>query len=64
MQLGQNEWSIDGSPNLGNAGIAFTPFTDQISEFKIETTNFDASVLTRPAKRSRPITVPRYYSAA
>jgi len=43
LQLGQNEWSIDGSPNLGSGGIAFTPFTDQISEFKIETTNFDAS---------------------
>ena len=43
MSLGQNEWSIDGSPNLGSGGIAFTPFTDQISEFKIETTNFDAS---------------------
>ena len=43
LSLGQNEWSIDGSPNLGNGGIAFTPFTDQISEFKIETTNFDAS---------------------
>jgi len=43
LQLGQNEWTIDGSPNLGSGGIAFTPFTDQISEFKIETTNFDAS---------------------
>ncbi|HEY2016946.1 MAG TPA: carboxypeptidase-like regulatory domain-containing protein, partial [Bryobacteraceae bacterium] len=43
LSLGQNEWTIDGSPNTGSAGIAFTPFTDQISEFKIETTNFDAS---------------------
>jgi hypothetical protein len=43
LALGQNEWSIDGSPNNGNGSIAFTPFTDQISEFKIETTNFDAS---------------------
>jgi hypothetical protein len=43
LGIGQNEWSIDGSPNLGSGGIAFTPFTDQISEFKIETTNFDAS---------------------
>ena len=43
LSLGQNEWSIDGAPNLGSAGIAFTPFTDQIAEFKIDTTNFDAS---------------------
>lgn len=43
LALGQNEWTIDGSPNNGNGSIAFTPFTDQISEFKIETTNFDAS---------------------
>ena len=43
LSIGQNEWTIDGSPNLGNGTIAFTPFTDQISEFKIETTNFDAS---------------------
>src|SRR5947207_8736303 len=44
LGLGQNEWSIDGAPNLGSGGIAFTPFTDQISEYKIETTSFDASV--------------------
>ncbi|HYW48621.1 MAG TPA: carboxypeptidase-like regulatory domain-containing protein [Bryobacteraceae bacterium] len=44
LNLGQNEWSIDGAPNLGSAGIAFTPFTDQIAEYKIDTTSFDASV--------------------
>ena len=44
LSLGQNEWSIDGAPNLGSGGIAFTPFTDQIAEYKIETTSFDASV--------------------
>ena len=44
LNLGQNEWSIDGAPNLGSGGIAFTPFTDQIAEFKIDTTSFDASV--------------------
>ena len=43
LQLGQNEWSIDGAPNLGSGGIQFTPFTDQIAEFKIDTTSFDAS---------------------
>ena len=44
LSLGQNEWTIDGAPNLGSGGIAFTPFTDQIAEFKIDTTSFDASV--------------------
>src|SRR3954451_6066332 len=44
LGLGQNEWSIDGAPNLGSSGIAFTPFTDQIAEYKIETTSFDAAV--------------------
>ncbi len=44
LGLGQNEWSIDGAPNLGSGGVAFTPFTDQIAEFKIDTTSFDASV--------------------
>ena len=44
LSLGQNEWSIDGAPNLGSGGIAFMPFTDQIAEFKIDTTSFDASV--------------------
>jgi hypothetical protein len=44
LSLGQNEWSIDGAPNLGSGGIAFTPFTDQIAEYKIETTSFDASL--------------------
>src|SRR5690348_9859279 len=44
LSLGQNEWSIDGAPNLGSGGIAFTPFTDQIAEYKIDTTSFDASV--------------------
>ena len=44
LNLGQNEWSIDGAPNLGSGSIAYTPFTDQIAEFKIDTTSFDASV--------------------
>jgi hypothetical protein len=44
LSLGQNEWSIDGAPNLGSGGVAFTPFTDQIAEYKIDTTSFDASV--------------------
>jgi hypothetical protein len=44
LSLGQNEWSIDGAPNTGSGGVAFTPFTDQIAEYKIDTTSFDASV--------------------
>ena len=44
LSLGQNEWSIDGAPNLGSGSIAFMPFTDQIAEYKIDTTSFDASV--------------------
>jgi hypothetical protein len=44
LGLGQNEWSIDGAPNLGSGGIQYTPFTDQIAEYKIDTTSFDASV--------------------
>jgi hypothetical protein len=44
LSLGQKEWSIDGGPNLGSGGIAFTPYTDQITDFKIEPTGFDASL--------------------
>jgi hypothetical protein len=44
LSLGQNEWSIDGAPNLGSGGVAFMPFTDQIAEFKVDTTTFDASI--------------------
>lgn len=44
LNLGQNEWTIDGAPNLGSGGSAFMPFTDQISEFKVDTTSFDAAV--------------------
>jgi hypothetical protein len=44
LALGQNEWSIDGAPNLGSGGVGFMPFTDQIAEFKIDTTSFDATV--------------------
>ena len=41
---GGNEWTIDGAPNSGSGrNIAFTPYTDMISEFRVETANFDAS---------------------
>jgi len=40
-----NELLIDGVPNVGvNRRIAFMPHTDSLQEFKVETSNFDASV--------------------
>ncbi len=42
---GRNEWSIDGTPNQGvSRRIAYLPYNDTIQEFKVETSNFDASV--------------------
>jgi hypothetical protein len=38
-----NEWSLDGAPNQGRAGRnAYMPYTDAISEVKVETSPFDA----------------------
>jgi hypothetical protein len=40
-----NELLIDGVPNVGvNRRIAFMPHTDALQEFRVETSNFDASV--------------------
>src|SRR5258708_31757410 len=44
LSLGQNEWSIDGAPNLGSGGVAVAPFTDPIAEYKIYTTSFAPSL--------------------
>jgi hypothetical protein len=42
--VGGNEWTIDGQPNQGSGrNTAFTPNTDMVEEFKVETSNFDAS---------------------
>jgi len=42
---GRNEWTIDGTPNQGvSRRIAYLPYNDTIQEFKVETSNFDASV--------------------
>lgn len=42
--VGQNEYSIDGAPVTGtNRRVGFVPPSDAIEEFKLETTNFDAS---------------------
>jgi hypothetical protein len=42
---GGNEFAIDGAPNLSNArGVGFSPPSDAISQFKVETNAFDARV--------------------
>jgi Carboxypeptidase regulatory-like domain/TonB dependent receptor-like, beta-barrel len=40
---GGNEFSIDGAPNLSNArGVGFSPPSDAIAQFKVQTNAFDA----------------------
>jgi hypothetical protein len=40
---GGNEFKIDGAPNMSNAkGVGFSPPSDAISEFKVQTSAFDA----------------------
>ena len=40
---GANEFTIDGSPNMSNArGVGFSPPSDAISQFKVQTNAFDA----------------------
>ncbi|HEY1305534.1 MAG TPA: carboxypeptidase-like regulatory domain-containing protein [Vicinamibacterales bacterium] len=40
---GGNEFTIDGSPNMSNArGVGFSPPSDAISQFKVQTSAFDA----------------------
>ena len=42
--VGQNEYTIDGMTVTGSGRrVGFTPPADSISEFKLETSNFDAS---------------------
>jgi hypothetical protein len=41
---GGNEFSLDGSPNMGNGRrVAFVPPAGAVQEFKVETASFDAS---------------------
>ncbi len=41
---GGNEFSIDGAPNVSNArGVGFSPPSDAIAQFKVQTNAFDAS---------------------
>jgi hypothetical protein len=43
--VGGNDWSIDGVPNIGaNYSAAYLPYSTTIQEFKVESTNFDASI--------------------
>ena len=42
--VGQNEYTIDGAPNTGSSRrVAFIAPTDAVGEFRLETSNFDAS---------------------
>ena len=42
--VGQNEYTIDGSPVTGtDRRVGFVPPSDSVEEFKLETTTFDAS---------------------
>jgi hypothetical protein len=41
--LGGNEFLIDGAPNMSNArGVGFSPPSDAISQFKVQTNAYDA----------------------
>ena len=43
--IGGNAWTLDGSPNQGpGRRTAYLPYTDAVSEFKVETNNFDAGI--------------------
>ncbi len=43
--VGGNDWSIDGVPNIGNGySAAYLPYSTTIQEYKVETANFDASI--------------------
>jgi len=42
--VGGNDFSIDGVPNNSGRGAAYIPHTEAISEFKMETSGFDASL--------------------
>jgi len=45
--VGGNEWSIDGVPNNGGGRqAAYLPYSDTISEFRIDTSGFDVSQRT------------------
>ena len=42
--IGGNEWTLDGAPQDGvSRDTSFTPHTDMLEEFKVESNSFDAS---------------------
>jgi hypothetical protein len=45
LNVGGNDWTVDGAPNLAQSRrVANVPHADTIQEFRVETSNFDASV--------------------
>lgn len=43
--VGGNDWSLDGAANVGQQRrAAFLPYNDAIAEFKVDMSNFDASI--------------------
>ena len=43
--VGGNDWSIDGVPDIGNGyAAAYLPYSTTIQEYKVATQDFDASV--------------------
>jgi hypothetical protein len=43
--VGGNSWSMDGTPiNANSRRTGYVPLADTVAEFKVETSNFDASV--------------------
>ena len=50
--LGGNEFTIDGAPNMSNArGVGFSPPSDAIAQFKVQTNAFDAQTGTHGRRR-------------
>ncbi|MBL8241016.1 MAG: TonB-dependent receptor [Bryobacterales bacterium] len=41
---GNTEVSLDGAPNMQETSAAFAPMQDLVAEYKVETTNYDASL--------------------
>jgi hypothetical protein len=43
--VGGNDWTLDGAPNVGQQRrMAYLPYNDAIAEFKVDMSDFDASV--------------------
>jgi Carboxypeptidase regulatory-like domain/TonB dependent receptor-like, beta-barrel len=45
LNVGGNDWTVDGAPNVArDRRVGDVPHADTIQEFRVETSNFDASV--------------------